>query len=92
MEQIVVGTIQIFAEIISIILIVRMVLSFLPIQQDNKFTLFIMIMTEPYLALIRRFLDEKLHLNMMVDFSIIIAYFLVYIAESILITLARVIL
>ena len=71
-----IGTASALVTVIELCFLVRAVLSWLPIADDNVILAFVMMVTEPIVAPIRM-LFEKLRWfqNMPIDISFLVAYF-----------------
>lgn len=87
-DAILVLALRIFYEILSFAILLRCILSWLPLSRDNFFVRIVYSLTEPILAPVRRLIDKSpLGGGMMIDFSPVIAYFLLYFVYAILIRL-----
>ena len=87
-DAILVLALRIFYEILSFAILLRCILSWLPLNRNNFFVRIVYSLTEPILAPIRRLIDKSpLGGGMMIDFSPVIAYFLLYFVYVILIRL-----
>ena len=85
-EAILVLALRIFYEILSFAILIRCIISWLPLSRDNVFVKIIYSLTEPILAPVRKMIDRSpLGGGMMIDFSPVIAYFLLYFIYSILV-------
>lgn len=72
-------------ELLSILIVVRALVSWLPLSEDNKFNNFLVIMTEPIMDPIRRLLYKfEFARELPVDFSPIVAIILLGIISSLL--------
>lgn len=72
-------------ELLSILIVVRALVSWLPLSEDNKFNSFLVLMTEPIMDPIRRLLYKfEFTRELPVDFSPIVAIILLGIISSIL--------
>jgi YggT family protein len=72
-------------QLLKAALVIRVILSFLPISADNPLVRMLYSVTEPVLAPIRRLLERSsIGGNMMMDFSPIIAFLLIGLIQSIL--------
>lgn len=79
MPLIIFQSLRIFVEILDYLILARVFLSWIPIGRDNPIIRFIYALTEPILATIRNML-QKSPLGgpgMILDFSPIIAFFLI---------------
>ena len=80
------AAVSIFFRVIEILIFLRIILSWLPIQKDNPLVQFLYSVTEPILAPIRKLIARSsIGKNMMLDFSPILAYLLLRFAERIII-------
>ena len=70
-------------EIISYLILIRVILSFIPMQ-SNKFTEFVVMATEPCLGPIRMLLDKFAPGSMMLDFSPMIALIIIRVLQQLL--------
>ncbi len=87
-DAILVLALRIFYEILSFAILLRCILSWLPLNRNNFFVRIVYSLTEPILAPVRRLIDKSpLGGGMMIDFSPVIAYFLLYFVYAILIRL-----
>ena len=85
-DAILVLALRIFYEILSFAILLRCILSWLPLNRNNFFVRIVYSLTEPILAPVRRLIDRSpLGGGMMIDFSPVIAYFLLYFVYVILI-------
>lgn len=78
--------VSLFFRLLQMLIFARIILSWLPINHDNPISRLIYQLTEPILAPARAMLERSPlgGRGMMLDFSPIIAYFLLQILESIL--------
>ncbi len=84
--QILITALSIFYQILSFAILIRCIISWLPISRNNPFVRIIYSLTEPILAPIRRLIEKSpLGGGMMIDFSPVIAYFVLYAVFQILI-------
>ena len=79
--SILVTALGIFYQVLAFAILIRCILSWLPIGRDNFFVRIVVALTEPILGPIRRPLGG----GMMIDFSPVIAYFLIDFVYRILI-------
>ena len=87
-DAILVLALRIFYEILSFAILLRCILSWLPLNRNNFFVRIVYSLTEPILGPVRRLIDKSpLGGGMMIDFSPVIAYFLLYFVYVILIRL-----
>lgn len=85
MAAVLIPALGIFYEILSFAILLRCIISWLPLNRNNIFVKIIYSLTEPILAPVRRLIDKSpLGGGMMVDFSPVIAYFLLHLIYSIL--------
>ena len=85
-DAILVLALRIFYEILSFAILLRCILSWLPLNRNNFFVRIVYSLTESILAPVRRLIDKSpLGGGMMIDFSPVIAYFLLYFVYVILI-------
>ncbi len=85
-DAILVLALRIFYEILSFAILLRCILSWLPLNRNNFFVRIVYSLTEPILGPVRRLIDKSpLGGGMMIDFSPVIAYFLLYFVYVILI-------
>ncbi len=76
-----------FYYFLTILIFVRCIISWFPINRDNFILKFIYNMTEPVLGPIRRLLDKSPIGGYMIDFSPIVAYILLQVLYTIIIQL-----
>ncbi len=87
-QAILITAIRIFFNILEFAILIRCILSWLPINRNNFFYNIIYSLTEPIMAPIRRILDRSpLGGGMMIDFSPVIAYFLIAVVQTVLISI-----
>ena len=79
------GTVQALLAVVQLCFLVRAVLSWLPIGDDNPILRFVLMVTEPIIMPIRA-LFEKLgwFQNMPIDISFLVAYLLLIAVSSVL--------
>ncbi|MCL2707919.1 MAG: YggT family protein [Defluviitaleaceae bacterium] len=80
-----------FFGLLNILILARVILSWLPMAHNNQIVRFLFALTEPILAPIRKII-RKSPLGgpgMMLDFSPIIAFFLLYLLQNVLDSLLR---
>jgi YggT family protein len=66
--------------LLSILIVVRALISWLPLSEDNKFNSILITMTEPVMAPIRKLLSKIKFMNELpVDFSPMVAIFVLWI-------------
>ena len=75
--SIVIGTAQALLTVLELCMLLRAILSWFPIREDNPFLLFVHMVTEPIVAPVRA-LFEKMgwFRNIPIDVSFIVAYLL----------------
>ena len=83
--SVILGIIAIFLNIYSILLIIRALLSWFPVDRDSAPVRILHQLTEPLLEPIRNLLPR----TGMFDFSILVAYFLIFALQRALVILAR---
>jgi len=89
MSQILSAAIVLFFRIIEILILLRIILSWLPLR-ENRFTIFIHAVTEPILAPIRNMIARSsVGRNLMFDFSPLLAYLLLGFVEYILLLIVE---
>lgn len=64
-------------DIASYLILIRVILSWLPLDNNNRLVDIIHSLTEPFIGPIRQITDRFTGENMMIDFSPIIAYFVI---------------
>lgn len=76
-ENILAEALGVFFNILSFAIVVRCILSWLPINRNNFFVRLVYSLTEPILGPIRRLIEKSpLGGGMMIDFSPVIAWFI----------------
>ncbi len=91
MAPLLIGAIYYFAKLLDILIFVRILLSWFPINRNNPLIQLLYSLTEPILAPIRNMI-RKSPLGgpgMMLDFSPIIAYFFIEVVQYVLIEIVR---
>ena len=79
------GTVRALWFILEICFLIRAVLSWFPISEENPILLFVTMVTEPIVAPVRALIDRMgWFQNLPIDLSFIIAYFLLMVVEMIL--------
>ncbi|MGI6778055.1 MAG: YggT family protein [Acetivibrionales bacterium] len=74
--------------VIEIAIFARVIISWLPISRENKLIILLYQITEPILAPIRALIQRSVFgRNMMFDFSPIIAYLLIRLARSLILSI-----
>lgn len=90
--QILANAINIFFELLSFAIVIRCLLSWLPINRNSAILKFIYSFTEPILEPIRRIMNRSpLGGGMMIDFSPVIAVILLSVLQNILLRVILVI-
>lgn len=85
MANILSAAIVLFFRIIEVLILLRVIISFIPFGRENKFLLFIYTVTEPILSPIRNMLSRSAFgKNLMLDFSPVLAYLLLGFVEYLL--------
>lgn len=76
---ILVSSLSVFYDILTFAILVRCIVSWLPLNRNNFFVRIIYALTEPILGPVRRLIEKSpLGGGMMIDFSPIIACFILY--------------
>ena len=91
MQYILIRTVQIFCNFLYLAILARVILSWFPMARGNKFAQILNAVTEPILYPIRSVI-QKSPLGgpgMILDFSPIIAFFLIQIIQNVLINLIK---
>lgn len=83
--MIVMGTAQALIYVIELCMLIRAILSWFPISDDNPILNFVYMVTEPVVAPVRR-LFERLNWfqNLPIDISFLVAYLLLMLVSSLL--------
>ena len=83
--SIVIGTAQALLTVLELCMLLRAILSWFPIREDNPFLLFVHMVTEPIVAPVRA-LFEKMgwFRNIPIDVSFIVAYLLLSVVGTLL--------
>lgn len=85
MAQILSAAVVLFFRIIEVLILMRIVLSWLPLRRENGFIIFIHTVTEPVLSPIRNMIARSTFgKNLMFDFSPVLAYLLLGFVEYVL--------
>ena len=81
----------VFQQVLVFLILIRVVLSWLRLRQDNVFIRLVMVLTEPILAPIRNIIKKSPlgSPGMMLDFSPIIAWLLINLLCRIILSLIR---
>ena len=89
LKQITITAIDLFAQVLMFLILVRVILSWLPIKRDSAFVRFILTLTEPILSPIRHIIQKSPlgSPGMMLDFSPIIAWLVINLLTRLLRTL-----
>ncbi len=86
MELILIKAIELLCNIITALIFVRILLSYLPIEKSGQFSTILFNLTEPILGPIRALVEKSsMGSGMMLDFSPIIAWFLISVVKELLI-------
>lgn len=76
----------IFFGIVELLILLRAIFSWFPVGRDGRFSVFVQTVTEPVLSPIRKLIAKsEVGRNLMVDFSPLLAYLLLRLAEHIII-------
>jgi YggT family protein len=90
MNRAVYDTISLVFTIIEFAVLARVIISWIPVQKENKLIAFLYLVTEPILAPIRGMIERSsFGKNMMFDISPIIALLLIYLVRSIVLGIFR---
>lgn len=91
MQLTLIQAIYYFFKVLDGLIFVRVILSWIPIQKDNAFIQLLYALTEPILGPIRNILFKSPlgGPGMMMDFSPIIAIFLLEIVQGLLVSIVR---
>lgn len=84
---ILIRTVRILFSIINIAILIRCLLSWIPMSRDNAFSNILYLLTEPILGPIRHLFNKSPIGGSGIDFSPILAIILLSIAENILLSL-----
>ena len=88
MRVLLANSVNVFCNILYFLILARVLLSWIPMQPDNKIRRFFYVLTEPLLGPIRSLINKSpLGGGMMVDFSPVIVLFIIQILRSIIIRL-----
>ena len=87
-----VGAVRIFFSAFNMLLLIRVLFSFFPLDEGHPLSKWLMILTEPILHPVRTFLNERLSLPGFFDWSYLAVLLLADLCEAILITLIRILL
>ncbi len=86
--SILITALGIFYEILTFAILIRCIISWLPLDRNNVVVRIVYSLTEPILAPVRRMIERSpLGGGMMIDFSPVIAYFILYFIYRILVTI-----
>lgn len=90
MNYLVYRTISIVFTIIEVAVLARVLISWIPVQKENKLIIFLYQVTEPILAPIRGMIERSsLGKNLMFDVSPIIAFLLIGLVRNIVLSFFR---
>lgn len=79
------GTVRALFSVLEICFLIRAVLSWFPIREDNPILLFVTMVTEPLIAPIRALFQKfGWFRNLPIDISFMVAYFLLLLIEVVL--------
>ena len=83
--SIVIGTAQALLTVLELCMLLRAILSWLPIKEDNPFLLFVHMVTEPIVAPVRALFERMgWFQNMPIDLSFFAAYLLLSAVSTLL--------
>ncbi len=88
MSEVIKLTLFYFLKILQYLIVIRALLSWIPLDRDNRIKVIIHKLTEPILEPVRKLLEKSIFGgggNMMIDFSPFIAYMLLFALMQILI-------
>jgi len=86
MAEILSAAVVLFFRIVEILILLRIIISWIPFRRENRFIIFIYTVTEPILSPIRNLIARSAFgKNLMFDFSPILAYLLLGFLEYVLI-------
>lgn len=87
MSGVFISAIDVFFQVIYLFILVRIILSWLPIGRGNGIVAMVYALTEPILGPIRHMIDKSpIGGGMMLDFSPVIALFVMNIVKSLLVS------
>lgn len=87
MSSVFISAIDMFFQVIYLFILIRIILSWFPISRNNGIVAMIYSLTEPILGPIRHMIDKSpIGGGMMLDFSPVIALFVMNIVKSLLIS------
>lgn len=90
MNSLVYQAISLVFTVIEIAVLARVVISWIPVQKDNKLISFLYMVTEPILAPIRGMIERSsFGKNLMFDISPIIAFLLIGLIRNIILSIFR---
>lgn len=85
MAEILSAAVVLFFRIVEILILLRIIISWIPFRRENRFIIFIYTVTEPILSPIRNLIARSAFgKNLMFDFSPILAYLLLGFLEYVL--------
>lgn len=85
MAEILSAAVILFFRVIEILILLRIIFSWIPFRRENKFAIFIYSVTEPILSPIRNLIARSAFgKNLMFDFSPILAYLILGFIEHVL--------
>jgi len=88
MSLILYRTINIVFSVIELLILARVLLSWLPVDKSGRFFDLLYMVTEPILGPIRRMLERSpFGRNMMFDFSPVVAFLLISLARTLILSL-----
>ncbi|NLM09560.1 MAG: YggT family protein [Clostridiaceae bacterium] len=86
MAEILSAAVVLFFRIVEILILLRIIISWIPFRRENRFIIFIYTVTEPILSPIRNLIARSAFgKNLMFDFSPILAYLLLGFLEYVFI-------
>ncbi|MDO4300912.1 MAG: YggT family protein [Clostridia bacterium] len=84
--DILVSALSIFYQLLTFAILIRCIISWLPLDRNNFIIRVVYALTEPILGPVRRLIEKSpLGGGMIIDFSPVIAYFILYFIYTILI-------
>lgn len=84
--DILVSALSIFYQLLTFAILIRCIISWLPLNRNNFIIRVVYALTEPILGPVRRLIEKSpLGGGMIIDFSPVIAYFILYFIYTILI-------
>ena len=83
------GTVRALLSIVELCFLIRALLSWFPISDENPILLFVTMVTEPIVGPVRAFINRMgWFQNIPIDISFIIAYLLLFLVDGVLILFA----